>query len=138
MCSDILEDTHVWLRPDTGYFYERTVSTVKSSEWWYSGSARQLSVFPCPLHLTPLYREKAHHPISCSQRPERAFEEVLCGGHVLLDIRLQVPGAGLPIVGAIAHVAGEEDELVGITRRQHQVRCIPRTMRCFISARSCL
>jgi hypothetical protein len=46
-----------------------------------------------------------------SQCSERSFEELFREGHVLLDVRLQIAGAGLPVVFRIADPAGKTDKL---------------------------
>ena len=48
--------------------------------------------------------------------PEGPFEELFRELHVLVDIRLKMAGAGLPVVGGVSHAAGEEDKFVGIDR----------------------
>ena len=55
------------------------------------------------------------------QPPKRPLEELPCLCHVLLDIRLEMPRAGFPIVGCIADAAGQEDEFVGIHRWENPI-----------------
>ncbi len=60
-------------------------------------------------------------PFSRSQLPKRPFKELFGEGQMLLNIRLQMPGARLPIVGRITDAAGEEDEFVRIGWRKHKI-----------------
>ena len=55
------------------------------------------------------------------QTSECPFEELFGEFHVLHDIRLEVAGAGLPVVGGVAHTAGEEDEFVGIDKWENTI-----------------
>ena len=45
-----------------------------------------------------------------SQSPERPLKKLPGLLHMLLNIRLQMSGACVPVVGGIADAAGEEDE----------------------------
>ena len=45
-----------------------------------------------------------------SHLPKRLLEKLFRQLHVLFNIRLQMPGSGLPVVGRVADAAGEEDE----------------------------
>lgn len=45
-----------------------------------------------------------------SHLPERSLKKLFRQLHVLFNIRLQVPGARLPVVCRVAEAAGEEDE----------------------------
>jgi len=47
------------------------------------------------------------------QRSEGPFEECLRQRHMLLNIRLQMPRACLPIVRCVADTAGEGEKLAG-------------------------
>ena len=40
---------------------------------------------------------------------------------MLLNICLQMPRPCLPVVGGVADAAGEEDEFIGISRREHSI-----------------
>ena len=60
-------------------------------------------------------------PLSQLHLSECPREKLLHLSHVLLDICLQMSCPRLPIVGGIAHSAGEEDKFVRIDRREDAV-----------------
>jgi hypothetical protein len=47
-----------------------------------------------------------------SHGPKCPFKELLRGGYVLLDIRLQMPRSCLPIIPRVADAVGAKDEFV--------------------------
>jgi hypothetical protein len=63
------------------------------------------------------------HPSKCP------FKELLRGGHVLLDIALQLPRSCFPVVGHVADMAGGEDELISSVRRSTKSFVLPRMNR---------
>ena len=62
-------------------------------------------------------------------RPKRPLKKLPRLPHVLLDIRLQMPGSCLPVAGGIADAAGEEDELVLSVRGSTKSFVLPRMNR---------
>ena len=56
-------------------------------------------------------RAQENNRLSSRSPSERPFEELLREGHMLFDVRLQIAGAGLPVVFRIADPAGKADKL---------------------------
>ena len=60
-------------------------------------------------------------PSVSSHLPEHLLEEFSILFHMLFDVREEVFGSGLPIFCLVADPAGEEDEFVGVRRRENEV-----------------
>ena len=56
-----------------------------------------------------------------SHLSEHLLEELSILFHVLFDVRQQVFRPGLPVFCLISDAAGEEDEFVGVRRRQNEI-----------------
>jgi hypothetical protein len=74
---------------------------------------RELNVRSC---------DKAHPiAIPSSHLPEHLLKEFPILFHMLFDVREEVFGSGLPIFCLVAYPAGEEDEFIGVGRRDDEV-----------------
>lgn len=51
-------------------------------------------------------------PWSVSEPPKRPFKKLSCPAHVLLNVGLEMPCAGLPVIGHVTDATGEEDQFV--------------------------